>query len=156
MIVHTQKVMPILSSVLMLIIFSWPCVSGSTSGTSRGCRRLIPPHSVGKPYTNLPPSSIVTLPRIRGVDMEVISDTSIIPFNLIQTPDSFVSSLLAWFRESETKFGLSSIYFHFGCLIKHSLEKELQCLSDIMTITLWQNHPKLGTVTVPKFHFITL
>ena len=32
MIVHTQKVMPILSSMLVLIGFSWPCVSGSTSG----------------------------------------------------------------------------------------------------------------------------
>ena len=47
--------MPILSSVLVLIGFSWPHVSGSTEGTSRGCRR-----SVGKPYTNSPPSSIVT------------------------------------------------------------------------------------------------
>ena len=32
----------------------------------------------------------------------------------------------------------------------------VQCLSDIMTITLWQNRPKSGTVTVSKFHFITL
>ena len=49
--------------------------------------------------------------------MEVISDTSIIPFNLIQTPDSFVSSLLAGVRESETKFGLSSVYSssRFSC-----------------------------------------
>ena len=43
-------------------------MSGSTSGTSLGAcgtlgmsPRLIPPHSVGKPYTNSPPSSIVTL-----------------------------------------------------------------------------------------------
>ena len=32
----------------------------------------------------------------------------------------------------------------------------VQYLSDIMTITLWQNRPKLGPVTVSKFHFITL
>ena len=33
---------------------------------------------------------------------------------------------------------------------------DVQCLSDIMTITLWQNRPKLHPMTVPKFHFITL
>ena len=51
MIVHTQKVMTILSSVLVLIGFVWPRVSGSTSGVSP---RLIPPHLVGKSYTNSP------------------------------------------------------------------------------------------------------
>ena len=35
-------------------------------------------------------------------------------------------------------------------------DSRLQCLSDIMTITLRQNRPKSGTMTVPKFHFITL
>ena len=49
MIVHTQKVMPILSSVLR----------------PRGVPpRLIPPHLVRKPYTNSPSSSIVTLPPL--------------------------------------------------------------------------------------------
>ena len=45
-----------------------PRVSGSTSRAPLGALgtlgvppRLIPPHSVGKPYTNSPPSSIVTL-----------------------------------------------------------------------------------------------
>ena len=38
----------------------------------------------------------------------------------------------------------------------HLVETMIQCLSDITTITLWQNRPKWGTVTVPKFHFITL
>ena len=73
MIVHTQKVMPILLSLLMLIGFSWPCVSGSISGPSLGAcgilgmyPRLIPPHSVGKPYTNSPPSSIVTIANHLG------------------------------------------------------------------------------------------
>ena len=58
-----QKVIPMLSSVLVLIGFSWPRVSGSTSETSLGAcstlgmsPRLLPPHSVGKQYTNSPPS----------------------------------------------------------------------------------------------------
>ena len=48
------------------------CLSGSTSGTPLGAfgtlgvpPRLIPPHSVRKPYTNSPPSSIVTLLHTR-------------------------------------------------------------------------------------------
>ena len=68
-----KKVMPILSSVLVLIGFSWPCVSWSTSGTSLRSRggtlgmspRLIPPHLVGNPYPNSPPSSIVTLHMLK-------------------------------------------------------------------------------------------
>ena len=53
---------------LKLIVFSRPHVSGSTSGKNLGgCATLgfppwlIPPHSVGKPYTYSPPSSIVTI-----------------------------------------------------------------------------------------------
>ena len=75
MIVHTQKVMPILSSVLVLIGFSdlvcqdqpqghpsWaPLGAFGTLGVPP---RLIPPHSVRKPYTNSPSSSIVTLPPL--------------------------------------------------------------------------------------------
>ena len=49
MLVHTQKVITIHSLSFKLIGFSWPRVSGSTSGTFP---RLIPPHSVKKPYTN--------------------------------------------------------------------------------------------------------
>ena len=30
----------------------------------------------------------------------------------------------------------------------YTIHMQIQCLSDIMTITLWQNRPKLGTVTV--------
>ena len=48
-------------------------MSGSTSGTSLGAcgtlgmsPRLIPPHSVGKPYTPSPPSSIVTFLYVAG------------------------------------------------------------------------------------------
>ena len=69
MIVHMQKVMPTFSSVFVLIVFSWPYVWGSTSGAPLGAcstlgmpPRLIPPNSVGKPDTNSPPSSIVTIP----------------------------------------------------------------------------------------------
>ena len=48
-----------------------PRVSGSTSGAPLGAfgtlgvpPRLIPPHSVGKPYTNSPSSSIVTIQHL--------------------------------------------------------------------------------------------
>ena len=68
MIGHTQKVMTILSSLLVLIGFSdLVCRDQSQGaplgayGTLRVPPQLIPPHSVGKPYTYSPPSSIVTL-----------------------------------------------------------------------------------------------
>ena len=54
MLAQTNKVMPMLSSVLVLI---------GCFGTLGVPPRLIPPHSVGKPYTNSPPSSIVTMSR---------------------------------------------------------------------------------------------
>ena len=54
--VHMQNVMPILLSVLTLIGFSWPCVSGSTLGAPLGVCGTF-----GVPYTNLPPPSIVTI-----------------------------------------------------------------------------------------------
>ena len=51
-------------------------MSGSTSGTSLGAcgtlgvsPRLIPPHLFGKPYTNSPPSSIVTWQYERSMDI---------------------------------------------------------------------------------------
>ena len=57
MLVHTHKVMPILSSVLVLIGFSDLACRDQPRGH---------PHSVGNPYTNSPPSSIVTLLYVYG------------------------------------------------------------------------------------------
>ena len=37
----------------------------------------------------------------------------------------------------------------------YSAKSDIQCLSDIMTITLWQNRPKSGPVTIPKCPFST-
>ena len=53
--------MPILSSMLVLIGFSLSSCVGINLGD---IPRLIPPHSVGKPYMNSPPSSIVTMPIV--------------------------------------------------------------------------------------------
>ena len=57
-----------------------PRVSGSTSGAPLGAfgtlgvpPRLIPPHSVGKPYTNSPPSSIVTMYAKISVKLVVLT-----------------------------------------------------------------------------------
>ena len=59
MIAHTAKVMPILMSVLVLIgFFLTSCVGINLGDIPRGLRhprdvpRLIPSHSVGKPYTH--------------------------------------------------------------------------------------------------------
>ena len=74
MIVHTQKVIPILFVLARAYRVFRPCVSGSTLGAPLGAFGtlgvtpwLIPPHSAQKPYTNSPPSSIVTIPTINFI-----------------------------------------------------------------------------------------